>query len=95
MGGYRQWRLDKRLGFSDSNKSKKQQDRFKLILNQWEKAIMENKEVIVLMDTNIDTLLKSNHNASNRISPLLNDLQDHINHHEITIHNDKPTHFHT
>ena len=66
MGGYTQWRLFKQLNIQDIHKTNKQIDRFKIILNQWENAINENKEVIILMDTNIDTLTDSNDNKANK-----------------------------
>ena len=77
MGGYRQWRLFKELGIIDSNKTKNQIDRFKKIIEQWSNAIKEGKDVIVVMDTNIDTQTNSNHNTTNRIKPLYDILQQH------------------
>ena len=65
MGGYRQWKLFNSLGFPDSNKTHRQIERFTQILNQWTKALKET-EVIVLMDTNIDTLTDSQHNTKYR-----------------------------
>ena len=79
MGGYRQQRLLKELGIEGSNKSKSQIERFNIISQKWEKAIRENKEVIVVMVTNIDTLTNSRHNKNNKITPLHNMLQQHIN----------------
>ena len=64
MGGYRQWRLFKELGIIDSNKTKNQIDRFKKIIEQWSNALKEGKDVIVVMDTNIDTQTNSNHNTT-------------------------------
>ena len=87
MGGYRQWRLFKELGIIDSNKTKNQIDRFKKIIEQWSNAIKEGKDVIVVMDTNIDTQTNSNHNTTNRIKPLHDILQQHLNTYNITQHN--------
>ena len=75
MGGYCQWRLFKQLGIIDSNKTNSQIDRFNKIIEQWSIAIREGKDVIVVMDTNIDTLKNSNHNTTHRIKQLHDILQ--------------------
>ena len=53
--GYRQWRL---LGQSDSTSASvpEQLARWTVFLDNWEKAIQEDKEVIVALDANIDHL---------------------------------------
>ena len=55
IGGYRQWRLPKQLNLPNSNKSKNKIERFEKNLNQWERAILEQNDNMVLMDSNIDT----------------------------------------
>ena len=74
MGGYRQWRLLDNIQ-TDSHKTHRQIERFQTIIKQWTTALNENKEVIVLMDTNIDTMTDSNHNKTNKITTLYNILQ--------------------
>ena len=53
--GYRQWRL---LGQLDSNSASipAQLARWNLFLDKWEKALQEDKEVIVTLDANLDHL---------------------------------------
>ena len=77
----------------DSHKTNKQINRFKTIIQQWTNALKEGKEVIVLMDSNIDTLTDSTHNKTHKITTIQNILLEHINTYNLTIHNDKPTHF--
>ena len=54
MAGYRQWRLP---GQGQETVSVPQQKaRWNIILEQWERALKEEKEVIVMMDANLDSL---------------------------------------
>merc|ERR1712090_22357 len=91
--GYRQWKYLKEIGQPDSIKGKKQIERFNLIISQWERAINEKKEVIVIMDTNVDTLTNANHNSTFKIDQLSQILQNHLQTFNITQHNHKPTHY--
>ena len=69
MAGYRQWRLPGRG--EETVRISEQRSRWKIILDQWEKALKEEKEVLVLMDANLDSLtwtkdtslLPPNHNS--------------------------------
>jgi hypothetical protein len=54
MGGYRQWRLPGNYG-GNSESSPSQQARWVKLCQQWNRAISEDKEVLVLMDDNIDS----------------------------------------
>ena len=93
MGGYQQWRLPKQLYLPNSNKSKNQIERFEKILNQWKRAILEQKDIMVLMDSNIDTGIGSNHNNNYDITPLYTLLTQFLDKHNITQLNTKNTHF--
>ena len=57
-------------------------------------ALMEKKDVIVMMDTNNDTF-NSKHNKTWNVDNLKQLLFDFMNIHNITIHNKKVTHFST
>ena len=80
--GYRQWRL---VGQSDNISASipEQLSRWERFLDSWEKALEENKEVIVTLDANLDFLtwrnsnLPSNHN-SRKLKPLVDALFDRI-----------------
>ena len=81
--GYRQWRL---LGQQDdkSASTSEQMTRWSTFLGQWEKALHKGKEVLVMLDANLDFLtwrnsesLPSNH-SSNRLSGLVDALFDRI-----------------
>ena len=55
MCGYRRWRLPDQLdGGAASSSVPAQRERWRGILSQWEKALEEDREVIVTMDANID-----------------------------------------
>ena len=51
---YRQWSLPQILNIKNSNSIIKQTERWEKVLGNWEKAIKEKKEVIVLTDDNMD-----------------------------------------
>ena len=57
MCGYWQWRLPGQPDKGAASGSvPSQRERWAKILSQWEKALNENREVICLMDANIDAL---------------------------------------
>ena len=57
MCGYRQWRLpDQADGGAASSTVPAQRQRWGHILSQWEKALLEEREVICALDANIDAL---------------------------------------
>merc|ERR1712240_693580 len=68
IGGYRQWRYLKQLNINDSNRTQAQILRLETILNQYSKAIKENKEIITMMDTNINRSHQSDHNKISKVS---------------------------
>ena len=62
MGGYRTWSSLKSQNISNSRSNKAQVERFSITLNNWSKSMSENKDVIVYMDDNIDSINNSRHN---------------------------------
>ena len=80
--GYRQWRL---VGQTDDTSAStgEQLVRWLAFLDKWEKALGENKEVIVTMDANLDFLTWRKqdlpaHHSSIRLKPLIDALFDQI-----------------
>ena len=81
--GYRQWRL---LGQQDSNSASvsEQLERWTVFLDNWETALNEEKEVIVMLDANLDFLTWRNsdelppHHSSNRLKSFIDTLFDRI-----------------
>ena len=77
--GYRQWRL---VGQADNTSASvpAQLARWTVFLDNWEKALQEDKEVIVTLDANIDYLTWRNqdsippHSSSVRLKSLIDDL---------------------
>ena len=61
--------------------------RYDLILQQWNKALIEKNHTIVLMDDNIDTSIYANHNKKYKIIDLQDKLSSHVNDNDITQHN--------
>lgn len=91
MGGYRQWQLPRtHPQHRDSGTVSQQYKRFQLILTQWALALRENKNTIVMMDDNIDTIT-SQHNARYNIQTLKNAYFRHTQSHNLVIHNNAPT----
>ena len=92
--GYQQWRLP---GQPDSGPVTAQRVRWGKIINQWEKALNENKEVICALDANIDALtwtsqnLPANH-SNVKLKPLIDDLFEKILPHGVTQLVQVPTH---
>ena len=77
--GYRQWRL---LGQSDSDSASvpEQLARWTVFLEMWERAMQQDKEVIVTLDANIDHLTwrkqdsLPQHSSSVRLKSLIDEL---------------------
>ena len=93
MCGYRQWQLLKMLNNPKSCNPKEQLGRFKNIIDNWEKALSENRDTIVMMDNNIDSNPNSSHYKTYKLKDLYNTLQGHLNKHHLTLHNTKLTRF--
>ena len=81
--GYRQWRL---LGQADNTSStvSEQLARWRTFLSKWETALLEDKEVIVMLDANLDFLTWRStanipaHHSSIRLKSLIDALFDQI-----------------
>ena len=81
--GYRQWRL---LGQGDNISASvpEQLSRWEKFIDRWETALNESKEVIVMLDANLDFLTWRNienlpaHHSSIRLKSLINRLFDRI-----------------
>lgn len=80
--GYRQWRL---VGQKDSNSASTSEQlvRWLVFLEKWEKALLEDKEVIVTLDANLDFLTWRSeglpaHHSSVRLKPLVDALFQRI-----------------
>ena len=94
MGGYRQWTLPKSYDNDNTkNKGPKQVSRYQLIIKKWQLALKENKDVVVMMDDNIDTDKNSNHNKQYKIKNLKDMLDQHMIDYEIFQHNTKFTRY--
>ena len=81
--GYRQWRL---LGQDDDSSASvpAQLTRWSIFISKWEEALQEGKEVIVMLDANLDHLTWQNssclpaHHSSNRLKSLVDLLFEKI-----------------
>ena len=81
--GYRQWRL---LGQADDSSASvaEQLSRWSTFLGKWEAALLEDKEVIVMMDANLDHLTWRSsdnlpyHHSSRRLKDLIDLLFEQI-----------------
>ena len=96
MCGYRQWRLPGQPdGGAASGSIPAQRQRWNKILSQWEKALSEDREVI--LDANIDVLtwncedLPASH-TNMKLKPLIRDLFEKILPHGVTQLIQVPTH---
>ena len=75
---YREWKYLYQAD-NTSGSIQAQGERWSLLLNQWESALREDKEVILAMDANIDFLKWTSNNLSpndstHRLKPLIEDL---------------------
>merc|ERR1712240_896013 len=89
---YRQWSLPQILNIKDSHGIIQQTERWDKVLEKWEKAISEKKEVIVLTDDNMDHENK-NYNNKYRIKAIKEKTMQFLTEHNITTHNKEPTYF--
>ena len=55
MGGYRTWSSLKAQHIINSNSNKNQMKRFKITLDNWARALSEDKDTNVCIDDNIDS----------------------------------------
>ena len=88
MGGYRQWTLPKSLDNENQiKKNIKQLERYKIIIENWQKACDEKKDVIVLIDDNLDSNINASHNKLYKVQNLQDLLNTHLLNNKITTHN--------
>ena len=92
-GSYRQWSMLKEMRVEDSGNIKKQEDRYKNSLQNWQSALNENRDCLYITDDNIDTNINSELNKKYKIQGLLNLLQDHMLRNNIVQHNFENTRF--
>ena len=95
MGGYRQWNLPKTMDpDNNTNSGIQQMNRLQKILAKWALAMNENKDVVVMMDDNIDSDINSTHNKIYKIKNLYDLWQSHLIDFNIHQHNNLYTWFH-
>ena len=70
-GSYHQWSLLKEMGVSNCSSNKHQEDRFKITIDNWQKALDEQRDTIFLTDDNIDSNIDSSMNKLHKIQNLL------------------------
>ena len=63
MAGYRQWTLLKEMNMGRKDHHTEQLTRLNILLSKWKKALNENKDTIIMMDDNIDSLGNTSHNT--------------------------------
>ena len=90
MGGYRTWSSLKAQNIINSNSNKNQLKRFKITLDNWARALSEDKDTIVCIDDNIDSS-DGRHNKKYNIHNLHNLLTDHLNTYSIAQCNNEYT----
>ena len=83
MGGYRTWSSLKVQNIPNSNSNKNQLKRFNITLDNWAKAMGEDKDTIVCIDDNIDSGDNNKHNKRYNITNLQNSLNNHLNYYSI------------
>merc|ERR1711873_370813 len=89
---YRQWSLPQILNIKDSHGIIQQTERWDNVLDKWQQAISEKKEVIVMADDNMD-FDNENYNNRYRIKAIKEKTMQFITEHNITTHNKEPTYF--
>merc|ERR1712240_160382 len=85
-----QWSLPQILNIKNSNNIQNQTDRWEKVPGKWEKAIKEKKEVIVLMDDNMD-LNSDNYKNNYKIVTIRERTTQFLSENNITTHNKDPT----
>ena len=93
MGGYRQWRTPAKMGIKNSVSTKNQIRRYRSILENWTRASLEGKDIIIMMDDNVDTLPNTEHNKKFKVSSIYNMHQEHLHSTNFCQHNHKPTRY--
>merc|ERR1712240_317861 len=80
------------LNIKDSHGLIQQTERWDNVLDKWQQAILEKKEVIVMADDNMD-FDNENYNNRYRIKAIKEKTIQFLTEHNITIHNKEPTYF--
>ena len=87
--GYRQWQLLGQAGNSSATVAA-QLDRWKVFLSKWEAALQEGREIIVMLDANLDFLTWRSsenlplHHSSVKLKSLIDELFDRIMPHGVS-----------
>ena len=92
-GSYRQWSLLKEMGIKNSGTIQQQEDRYKKSIENWQKALDENRDTIFLTDDNIDSNINSDLNKKYRTQNLQSILYDHMIKNNLLQHNHENTRF--
>merc|ERR1712240_1009178 len=87
-----QWSLPQILNIKNSNSIQNQTDRWEKVLGKWENAIKEKKEVIGLIDDNMD-INNENYNNNYKIVTIRERTTQFLSENNITTHNKDPTFF--
>merc|ERR1712240_964750 len=80
------------LNIKDSHGLIQQTERWDNVLDKWQQAILEKKEVIVMADDNMD-FDNENYNNRYRIKSIKEKTTQFITDNNITVHNKEPTYF--
>merc|ERR1712240_733827 len=80
------------LNIKDSHGLIQQTERWDNVLDKWQQAILEKKEVIVMADDNMD-FDNENYNNRYRIKAIKEKTTQFITDNNITVHNKEPTYF--
>merc|ERR1711867_252359 len=92
IGGYRHWSLPQRVRRKVTMKQDNQEYRLGLILEKITKATKENKDIIIMMDTNIDT--SENRSKNSKYKPkMLKNLEENLEKNKLQILNKELTRF--
>ena len=92
MSGYRQWHLPKKYWKGNTGSKQSMEERFQMTLDKWRLAVDEKRDIIVMMDTNLDTS-NTRHNENYNVRGSFNMLQEHLNVTNMMIMNTEFTHF--
>ena len=89
---YRQWSVPKVLNIQNSNSHNNQIERWEKFLKNWDVALKENKQIVVLTDDNMDfgNMVFNNRYCVGKLCELTYNFIFNSN---ITIHNNKNTFF--
>ena len=92
-GSYRQWSLLKEMGVKDSGSIKNQDIRYQKSIENWQKALDENRETLFLADDNIDSNINSDINKKYKTFSMQQLLQEHLTKNNLIQHNHENTRY--